>query len=101
MQVMVVTGLVAMAGAGILLSWQNLAIVVLPLPIIFAVLVWHLPSSPAWLLERARAREAREVLAWLRDLQPEYVELPNPMAISQEQRLTGVWQLTGVLSQTG
>ena len=101
MQVMVVTGLVAMAGAGIILSWQNLAIVVLPLPIIFAVLVWHLPSSPAWLLERARAREAREVLAWLRDLQPEYVELPNPMAISQEQRLTGVWQLTGVLSQTG
>ena len=101
MQVMVVTGLVAMAGAGILLSWQNLAIVVLPLPIIFAVLVWHLPSSPAWLLERAREREAREVLAWLRDLQPEYVELPNPMAISQEQRLTGVWQLTGVLSQTG
>ena len=98
---MVVTGLVAMAGAGIILSWQNLAIVVLPLPIIFAVLVWHLPSSPAWLLERARAREAREVLAWLRDLQPEYVELPNPMAISQEQRLTGVWQLTGVLSQTG
>ena len=38
MQVMVVTGLVAMAGAGILLSWQNLAIVVLPLPIFFAVL---------------------------------------------------------------
>ena len=101
MQVMVVTGLVAMAGAGILLSWQNLAIVVLPLPIFFAVLVWHLPSSPAWLLERARDGEAREVLAWLRDSQPEYVELPNPMAILQEQRLTGVRQLTGVLSQTG
>ena len=101
MQVMVVTGLVAMAGAGILLSWQNLAIVVLPLPIFFAVLVWRLPSSPAWLLERARDVEAREVLAWLRDLQPEYVELPNPMAILQEQRLTGVWQLTGVLSQIG
>ena len=97
---MVVTGLVVMAGAGILLSWQNLAIMALPLPFIFALLLWRLPPSPAWLLERGKEGEARKVIAWLRDLQPEHVEVPtNPMPIVQETRLTALRQLTGVVRQ--
>ena len=97
---MVVTGLVVMAGAGILLSWENLAIMALPLPFVFALLLWRLPPSPAWLLERGREGEARKVLAWLRDLQPEDVEVPsNPMPTPQETRLTGFRQLTGVFRQ--
>ena len=97
MQVMVVTGLVVMAGAGILLSWQKLAIMALPLPFIFAFVLWRLPPSPAWLLERGREGEARKVLAWLRDLQPEDVEVPsNPMAAPQETRLAALRQLAGV-----
>lgn len=94
---MVVTGLVAMAGAGILLSWQNLAIMALPLPFLFALLLWRLPPSPAWLLERGREGEARKVLAWLSDLQPEDVQVPtNPMEMPQETRLTALRQLAGV-----
>ena len=99
-QVMVVTGLVVMAGAGILLSWQKLAITALPLPFLFAFLLWRLPPSPAWLLERGREDEARKVLAWLRDLQLEEVELPsNPMTTQQETRLTGLRQITGDFRQ--
>ena len=99
-QVMVVTGLVVMAGAGILLSWQKLAIMALPLPFFIAFLLWRLPPSPAWLLERGREDEARKVLAWLRDLQPEEIELPNnPMATQQQETgLTGLRQLTGVFT---
>ena len=97
---MVVTGLVMMAGAGILLSWQKLAIMALPLPFIFALLLWRLPPSPAWLLEKGREVEARKVLAWLRDLQPEEVEVPrSPIVMPQENRLTALRQLTGVSEQ--
>ena len=93
---MVVTGLVVMAGTGIFLSWQSLAIMTLPLPFIFATLVWWLPPSPAWLLERGKEVEARKILAWLSDLQLEDVQVPrNPLRVQQEPSVTSLRQLTG------
>ena len=93
---MVVVGLVVMAGTGIFLSWQSLAIMTLPLPFIFATLVWWLPPSPAWLLERGKEVEARKILAWLSDLQLEDVQVPrNPLREQQEPSVTSLRQLTG------
>ena len=34
--------------------------------LLFLVLGWRLPESPAWLLRRGREREARRTLEWLR-----------------------------------
>ena len=66
-QALVVAGLLAMAAAGTLLSWRQLALFAAPLPCISLLLLHHLPPSPRWLEEQGRRSEAAQVRAWLAD----------------------------------
>ena len=66
-QALVVAGLLAMAAAGALLSWRQLALLAAPLPCISLLLLHRLPPSPRWLEEQGRRSEAAQVRAWLAD----------------------------------
>lgn len=66
---------------GTFLNWRSVALVNLAFPIIAALLLFIVPESPHWLVQKNRLNEAQKSLAWLRgwttvdNIEREYKEL--------------------------
>lgn len=75
---------------GTFLDWRSVALVNLVFPILAALLLFIVPESPHWLIQKNRLKEAQESLAWLRGwttvdkIEREYKELCTALGKNTE-----------------
>ena len=78
MQVMVVLGVLLSISVGAVLSWRWMSIVCLAAVLLWSVLLFLVPETPAQHITDKKYREARESLEWLREtiyVEAEYEEI--------------------------
>ncbi|GAB0095006.1 TRET1 [Sergentomyia squamirostris] len=61
-----ILGVFAQFLMGTFLKWRLIALISCALPVISVILLFFIPESPHWLLQKHRLPEARKSLAWLR-----------------------------------
>lgn len=60
---------------GTLVTWREVALICLTIPVFTVIAICFVPETPLWLLSRGREKQARKSLQWLRGwVKPEVVE---------------------------
>ncbi|XP_055716571.1 facilitated trehalose transporter Tret1-like [Phlebotomus papatasi] len=60
---------------GTIVTWREVALICLTIPVFTVIAICFVPETPLWLLSRGREKQARKSLQWLRGwVKPEVVE---------------------------